>query len=364
MASAVGVWVCARRARGVEPATVMHDLPALVIFTNAAAWAPSKVDGPGGGVVLDSPQIETAQGWNEVVVSWNVEPADGAGLEVDVQARLGGRWTRHYRLGNWSLDGEVPLRRTSRNRESDADGMVKTDTLVLRSLAEAVRVRVRLTGALVEAPERLRWVTVALCDSNRSAEPRPSREDVRGLTLPVPERSQVAYADGRAWCSPTAVSMILGWWAREAGRADLDRDVPEVARGVHDPGWPGTGNWPFNTAYAGSFRGMRGCAARLRDLRDVEDLVWARIPVVMSVNAPALRGKPVAADGGHLVICVGFTADGDVVVNDPWARLEEGQRVRRVYRREYVEQAWTHAHRLVYLIAPEERTGVFPAVWK
>lgn len=355
---------CRTRDGRATTVTLEDDLPALVIFTNAAAWVRAERAVGSGEVVLESPVIDSSAAWNELVVSWNVEPAAGAGLGVDAQARVGERWTRHYRLGEWSLDGATPVRRTSVDGESDEDGAVKTDTLVLRGAATGVRVRLRLSGVLAAEPERLRWVTVALCDSKQRDEPRVARSDVWGTTLDVPERSQVAYLDGRAWCSPTSVSMLLAWWARELGRPELDRDVPEVAQGVHDPGWPGTGNWPFNTAYAGSFQGMRGCAARLRDLQDVEALVRARIPVVLSVNAPALRGKPVTPDGGHLVICVGFTGEGDVVVNDPWARLDEGQRVRRVYRREFVERAWSHAERLAYLIAPEARAAVFPAVWR
>ncbi|MGE3312615.1 MAG: C39 family peptidase [Limisphaerales bacterium] len=340
------------------------DLPTLVIFTNAAAW-PSAASGPASADrVLESPPVRTARPWNELVVSWNVEPAVGSGVVVEAQALLGERWTRWYRLGDWSLDGLQPVRRTSWEGESDADGEVKTDTLVMRGAADGVRVRLKLVGTLAEMPDRLRWVGLAVCDSNDRSVPRAPRLDVRGLTLDVPERSQVSYAEGRAWCSPTSVSMLLGWWAWRLGRPELDRDVPEVAAGVHDPGWPGTGNWPFNTAYAGSFPGMRSCAARLRDLRDVEDLVAAGIPVVLSVNAPALRGEPLTPDGGHLVICVGFTGEGDLVVNDPWARLEEGQRVRKVVLRGHAERAWEHAHRMAYLVAPEEIARAFPAVWR
>jgi hypothetical protein len=347
-----------------DPVTLESALPALVIFTNAATWArTTSADAP-GEVLLHSPEIRSVHTWNELVVSWNVEPAAGAGLAVVARAQVGERWTREYRLGQWSLNGESPLRRTSLDGESDADGTVKTDTLVMREGAVAVSLSLRLSGTLAPSPERFRWVTVSLCDTRKSPEPRPARRSVWGTTLEVPERSQVAYLDGRAWCSPTSVSMMLAWWSRRLSRPEWDQDVPTVAAGVHDPGWPGTGNWPFNTAYAGSFPGMRACAARLRDLRDVEDLVAAGIPVVLSVNAPALRGKPVAPDGGHLVICVGFTAKGDVVANDPWARLEEGQRVRRVYLREHVDRAWAHAHRLAYLIAPEAQAKGFPAVWR
>jgi len=352
------------RARAEEWLKLEGPLPALVIFTNAAAWARVDTGGSTDEVILQSPVIRSVPPWNELVVSWNVEPAMGAGLAVEAISLVGERWTRGYRLGQWSLNGEQPVRRTSVEGDSDGDGKVKTDTLVMREAADGVSLRLRLSGTLAQAPERLRWVTVSLCDSKRPPPTRSGRREVWGTTLEVPERSQVTYLDGRAWCSPTSVSMILAWWSRQLRRPELDQDVPVVAAAVHDPGWPGTGNWPFNTAYAGSFPGMRACAARLRDLRDVEDLVAAGIPVVLSVNAPALRGKPVAPDDGHLVICVGFTAEGDVVANDPWARLEEGQRVRRVYLREHLERAWMHAHRLAYLIAPEDKAKAFPAVWR
>ncbi len=362
-----GVPTPPRQPRPIVPASPVDappELPALVVFTNAAAWVETDAPIPGGSSRV-SPEILTATPWNELVVSWNVQPAEGAGLLIEAQAvGAGGESTRFYRLGQWSLGTNPPVVRTSLRGERDLDGVVRTDTLALTRPSRAVRLRLTLLGTLARHPEHLRRVALSLADTHQILEPRPGREDVRGRTLEVPERSQVAYAEGQAWCSPTSVSMILQWWAGELGRPDLDLDVPEVAAGVHDPAWPGTGNWPFNTAYAGSFPGVVACVARLRDLRAVEDLVAGGIPVVISVNAPALRGKPVTPDGGHLVICLGFTPEGDVVANDPWARLDEGQRVRRVYPRAYVEQAWAHSHRLAYLIAPSTREELFPAQWR
>lgn len=355
---------CAGRPGRFAPVRVQESMPVLIGFDQAADW--SRSTDAEGREVLVSPRIETAAAWNELIVSWNVEPAAGAGVVVEavIEAEASEPSSRSYQLGAWSLDGAQPVVRSSVRGQRDAFGEVKTDTLVLRESVRAFRLRLTLVGELARHPDRLRLVTVSLCDAHRAATPRPPRREVWGRTLDVPERSQVAYPGGRGWCSPTSVSMLLAWWAGELNRPELDHDVPEVAEGVFDPAWPGTGNWPFNMAYAGATPGLRACAARLPDLRAVEDLVAAGIPVVLSVNAPALRGKPVTPDGGHLVICVGFTAEGDLVVNDPWARLEEGQRVRRVYPREYVERAWDHAHRLAYLIAPAERAEIFTAVWR
>lgn len=336
--------------------------PSLLCFTNFTSWS---VDSrPGEGKVLVSPLISTTHSWAEMIVSWNVQPAEGAGLEVEAQAVSEATTTEFYSLGHWSLDGGAPVVRSSQGRQKDREGEVKTDTLVLRRPASGFRLRLGLRGELAQAPERLRLVAVSLSSPGTPIPDRPAAKEVWGRTLDVPERSQVAYAEGRAWCSPTAVSMLMAWWAKQQGRPEWDRDVPIVAKAVQDPGWGGTGNWPFNTAYAGSFPNMIGCAARLRDLRDLEDLILAGIPVALSVSAPVLHGHAPRPESGHLILCVGFTPEGDVVANDPWARFEAGQKVRRIYPRADVAMAWATSQRLAYLIAPSSLARAFPAEWR
>ncbi len=311
-------------------------------------------------MTLLSPEIGSGDAWNEAIVSWNVDRAENCGLILEALESTAPPGTAWRKLGAWSVSDTNLLPRSSVRGQRGEWGAVKTDVLALKQPATSLRLRVTLLGELARQPERLTWVTVSLSDTHLTPEERTPLTNAWGRTLAVPERSQVSYPEGRAWCSPTSVSMVLGWWSRVLGRPELDRDVPEVARHVYDPGWSGTGNWPFNMAYAASLGGLRAAAIRLRDLRDLEDLVMAGAPVVLSVNPPALRGKPVTPDDGHLVIVVGFTEEGDVVVNDPWARLEEGQRVRRVYRRENVLRAWGHSHRLAYWIVPADRLDLFP----
>jgi hypothetical protein len=106
-----------------------------------------------------------------------------------------------------------------------------------------------------------------------------------------------------------------------------------------DRGYDGTGNWPFNTAYAAKRTG-HAFVTRFRSLRGVERFVKAGIPVVTSITfgAGELGGAPISASNGHLVVVVGFTRSGDVVVNDPAARDRAG--VRRTYDRGQFEDAW------------------------
>jgi hypothetical protein len=160
---------------------------------------------------------------------------------------------------------------------------------------------------------------------------------------------------GPVWCSPTSTSMVMAYWAGRLGDPALNRPVPEVAAAVYDTVYGGNGNWPFNTAYAGQ-RGLVGYVSRMSTLAQVERWIEAGIPVVASLAwAPGeLRNAAVPSTDGHLLVVVGFTADGDVVVNDPAADPRLGLSVRRVYPRATMERLWlTHSGGTVYLIYPE-----------
>ena len=147
--------------------------------------------------------------------------------------------------------------------------------------------------------------------------------------------------------------MILAHWAGVLRRPELDVPVPEVARAVYDRNWPGTGNWPFNTAFAGQFEGLRAYVTRLADLREIEDWVAAGVPVAASVSFDLLNGKAADLGNGHLVVVVGFTETGDMVVNDPWPDPKGVNSVRKTYPRQAFLRAWARSRHTVYLIHPQ-----------
>ena len=70
---------------------------------------------------------------------------------------------------------------------------------------------------------------------------------------------------GRAWCSPTAVAMVLAFWGCGPTSQDCawvdpsfaDPCVHHAVRGVYDHDYRGAGNWAFNIAYAGEL-GLNG----------------------------------------------------------------------------------------------------------
>ena len=126
--------------------------------------------------------------------------------------------------------------------------------------------------------------------------------------------------------------------------------VDYAARTTYDASYRGTGNWPFNTAYAATLT-HDAFVTRLRNLREARSFIEAGIPLVASISfgAGQLNGAPISSSNGHLLVIVGFTAAGNVVVNDPAAASAAG--VRRTYARGQFEDAWIpKSGGLVYVI--------------
>jgi len=315
---------------------------------NFSAFSHSKNER--GELVLLSPEIKSGIPWNELIVSWNAEAPAGTFLKVEASAVSEDHATQFYTLGNWSTDNHTFPRSSVRNQKDD-DGAVHIDTLALTHLAEAARIRVTLGGVSGVQP-RLKFLGASFSNTKVSTTPLPSNHAAWGKVIPTPERSQHGYPGGSGWCSPTSLSMDLARWSQVLNRPEMNLTVPQVATNVYDTSYDGTGNWVFNTAFAGSFKGMRSYVTRFDDLAEVEDWIAAGIPVILSARWDWLRpGRPLDA-AGHLIVCIGFTENGDVVINDPAAHLDRGQTVRQIYKREDVLHSWSHSHHAVYLIYP------------
>ncbi len=321
------------------PATRFWWFPSLLNWTNTPDVTPN-------GRVLTGPVVLSPFGWNEAIVSWNA-PTHVV-LSVEAAPDGSDHW---YLLGHWSSDTNAGPR-TSVAGQSDAWGRVDTDTLVAARPAARLQVRIRChvvgSGSL-DASELRLGISLAAA-TERIPAPSPLRS-VWGRKLNVPVLSQADYPEGvQSWCSPASLAMQLGWW-RAQGMTEIPPwNVRETALGVYDPGWPGTGNWPFNAAFAGQQPGLSAGVARFAGLADVEGWIATRSPVAASVSYAQLNGAAKAAAGdGHLVVITGFTAQGDVEINDPGVRRE---RVTRRIPRAVFERAWGASGRTVYLVWP------------
>jgi hypothetical protein len=324
----------------------------------------------------------------ELVASWTADLPPGSWLQIEARARNAEGLTKWYSLGRWAY-AEGDIRRTSVSGQGDADATVAVDTLVAAAGKQISAYQLRLT--LYRTPGSP--VTPRVRTSGAMASNVPERKTVPvspgggawGVELDVPRRSQNIHqghypewdGGGEAWCSPTSTTMVLGHWgkwpsAQDTAWVDPSDPNPEVdyaARYTYDHAYQGAGNWPFNTAYAGRY-GMDGFVTRLRSLTELELLIKAGVPVITSQSFK--KGElPGAGYGtnGHLMVIIGFTANGDVIANDPASPSNDA--VRHVYPRADFENVWLRSSSsggIAYVIHPPAHplpatTPGLPANW-
>jgi hypothetical protein len=301
-------------------------------------------------ILLTSPVIPSSINFNEVIVSWNADLPNDSYLIIEVRAIYRETATKYYNLGLWSTNPMLHPRQ-SQAGQKDADGDVSTDTLMLYHLANRLQVRLTFGNAGDSPRSILRFLGISLTDTNVLTVQSPPRGEAWGKLIPVQERSQMTYPNGKTLCSPTTVSMIMSHWARTLSRPELDRPVPEIVEAIYDSQWQGAGNWSFNMAYAGSFPGLRAYVTRLSDVSELEAWIEQGLPVGLSLDYDRLRGKG-PGPNGHLVVLVGFTKQGDPIINDPGT----SEHVRKTFPRKNLIDAWACSRNTVYLIYPEKAT--------
>ncbi len=309
-----------------------------------------------------SPWVEPGFDVTEVIPSWSATTPGDSAVRIEVRtrtARTKGSWDT---LATWALD-DRQLDRTSHDTQADDLGRTAYDTWVAGSDTGVTSWRLRVTllrrtgSAGAPTLETVGAVASRLpaVSSVRTSRPGAAPNPALGRVLRVPRFSQMIHlgeypqydGGGEAWCSPTSTAMVLGAYdalppASEYGWVDdayADPVVDHVARMTYDRHLAGTGNWSFNTAYAAGRTG-HATVTRLRHLREAERFIAVGIPLIASVafGRGELDGAPISSTNGHLLVIVGFRADGDVVVNDPAAATRSG--VRRTYDRGQFEDAW------------------------
>ncbi|MFE9955973.1 C39 family peptidase [Micromonospora sp. NPDC005299] len=336
-----------------------------------------------------SPLTQVGFAATELVTSWNADTPAGTWLQVELQGTYTtGTRTPWYVMGRWA-SGDGDIRGTSVDRQGDKTSGVLTDTFAITNPSAGVLLRAyQLRVTLYRDPAST--VTPVLRSVGAMSSTVPDRSTVTpsaghiawGTELAVPRYSQNIHAGqypqygggGEAWCSPTSTEMVVEYWGRKPSPADTswvdpgyaDPTVDHAARMTYDWQYGGTGNWPFNSAYAASFPGLEAKVTRLHSLDELEHFIAAGIPVVTSQSflASELDGAGYGT-AGHLMVVVGFTATGDVIANDPASPSDAT--VRHVYRRDQFEQIWLRTRRttagggtgsgsggVVYLIKPTE----------
>ncbi|WP_330463941.1 peptidase C39 family protein [Micromonospora zamorensis] len=316
------------------------------------------LDGVNQQATWTSPPVRVDFPVSEVVPSWTADTPAGCWIEVELRG-----WhddapsTGWYRLARWAAD-DLAVERTSVPGQRDGDARVDTDTLIVTgATVTGWQARVTLCRP-AESPTGpvLRSVGAVATGPTGTDQgyAQPASSATWGQVLDVPRYSQRLHAGqypqwgggGDSWCSPTCTSMVLAHWGAEPTPEHYAWVEPpgprpvvvHAARHCYDHAYAGAGNWSFNTAYAGRY-GVDAFVTRLRSLVEAEAFIAAGIPLIVSA---AFRADEVPGLGydtaGHLMVLVGFTVDGDPVLNDPYAPDDDA--VRRTVPRQRFEAVW------------------------
>jgi hypothetical protein len=309
-----------------------------------------------------SPSYSPGFGATELVSSWDAQTPAGTWLKVELNATMeDGHQTGWLDMGNWA-SGDTDIARTSLSPSAGTYGQVDTDTFNAANGHTLHSYQLRAT--LYRLPTGT--ISPRLWQLGAFASAVPARTGVtpsplggaEGTDLAVPQYSQQIHVGqynqygggGDAWCSPTSSEMITEFWGDGPSAADMawvdpsyaDPSVDYAARSTYDYAYQGTGNWPFNAAYAAHY-GLDAEVVQLPSVDDLETLVKAGIPVAISV---AFDNGELAGSGygtaGHLMVVAGFTATGDFVVDDPFSPSDAA--VHHVYQRSQLENIWLRTY--------------------
>jgi hypothetical protein len=241
-------------------------------------------------------------------------------FRFELSARVDGAWSPWVATVTLGRADFEPLPMAAGGVTADIDEVTVTRPL------EAVRLRVRCRGPVPDA-----WL--ASLSAAAAAHADFGAPPGAGTAVSVPALSQAAEDPVIAMriCSPTSVAMVLRYWGRPATAA-------AVAADAFHPATDQYGVWPA-AIRAAALRGVAGYLLRFPDWTAAAWCLGRGIPIIASIKYATgeLRGAPIEATTGHLVVLTGYE-DGVVLVNDPAGATADAVPCR--YHRDELTRAW------------------------
>lgn len=267
---------------------------------------------------------------NNVVSSWNIDLAANTGAKFELRAVNGGSNTTWYEVGRV---GTTPLKKS--RVLSDSYGYIDIDTLILYSTWPRIEYRVTLYRTSTAGTPNLRHMALCYADTNTSIAYQSLPAPGTTTSWPVPWRSQYSVPRiGGSICGPTSLSMAEQYLGVNLPTATVAADCYDSYNGIY-------GNWPFICQGAAS-RGFKAWVFRGNNQQPIRDLIDAGYPVILSTayDAGDLTGSPIPSTSGHLILCVGITAAGDYIVNDPAGSTTQWDHI--VYDQDEIAHVWLY----------------------
>jgi hypothetical protein len=265
---------------------------------------------------------------DNVVGSWNVDMPSGTGLRIEMRAVNGGTSTAWYEVAR---QGTTTL--SSSRKKSDSYGYIDQDTLMTYSNWPRIEYRVTLYTNTVGVTPTLRLMSLCYADDNYGVAYVPLANPSVTTSLTVPWRSQYWVAGiGGVICGPTSMSMAMAY-----NGCNLPTET--VAAEDYDSYNDMYGNWPF-LAQTAANHGFKSYYTRSNGQQPLRDFFAAGVPVEfgMAYSAGQLTNSPIPSTGGHLVMCVGVTSNGDYICCDPAGSDSRWDHV--VYLKNEIANVW------------------------
>lgn len=291
------------------------------------------------------------QPFNRAVLSANLKNPPAERVILQLRVECGGAWSLWHTMlrgkdGKW----------TSQMNKGDAFGKIDIDTFIVYDpkTATAFQVRVLTNIATNSGDANISDFVRSIGVTHYLKDKTPRTEGTRmlcgthmgfifGRELDVKPRSQTTEDPKIASriCSPTSLAMVIEFFGKKLETAEIAKEVYDSVSDLY-------GNWSVNVAVAGRHIG-EAFAVHCDSLNTIEDEIALGRPVILSHSwkAGELTNAPIPASPGHLIVVIGFTNEGDLIVLDPAAGPGD---VRRVYRRNEIFHTWqNNGSGIVYL---------------
>jgi hypothetical protein len=286
--------------------------------------------------------------FNEVVITWNCQQSEGGYLSASVTASKDNQdWTGWYEIASWprrKSGGEVGLKK-------DKEAYIDEDYLVLRHKHSYLQFRFDLEstgdtiGIYLESTYLVYSDTRADYFDFRKHSP-PKDVKLPEVDLEVPYFSQQKLPDSISskTCSPTSLTMVMNFHGVRVSPLGVAEKCYDSYNDIY-------GNWPYNMAAAREY-GFTSWVDRHNSFSEIATELQEGFPVVLSIafGEGELKGAPVKSTDGHLIVARGFTAEGNVICNDPAFHNSTAGVI--IYDRKELEKAWTGHHGVAYHLRP------------
>lgn len=262
------------------------------------------------------------------VGSWNVDMPSGTGIRIEVRAVNGTNSTSWFEIARQGTipSGITAIKGTTRNG-------ISQDTLILSKTWPRLEYRVTLYTNTVGVTPTLRLMSLCYADTGTLIPyvelANPSSE----TSLDAPWRSQYwSSVAPDSICGPTSMSMAMAYNGCNLATETVANEAYDDVNGIY-------GNWPF-LAQEAARHGFKSYYGRANGQQPLRDFFAQGVPVefAMAYNAGELTNSPISSTGGHLVLCVGVTTNGDYICNDPAGSSATWDHV--VYLKDEIAHVW------------------------